>query len=413
MNLNRKNVIWNMVGATANAFTSLIFVMIVTFINGKDSAGIFSYGFATALVLFCLANYITRPYQVTDISGRYSDTDYIFVRIFTCAVSAAAGIVFCIIRQYDIYKSAIIILLCIYRIVEALIETYYAVIQKRDLLYKVGISLTVRAVLGVAVFFAVDIITENLVASSAALVAVNILCFLCLDLPNTVKCGIEKSRFSLKASRSLLVAGFFNFILTVLNTLVINISRYAIDEYESNITQAIFGYIIIPATFMNLFGQYVIQPVLTSISAGVKERNHKKIAGEIKKVLLIIALGGVAVTVVAFFLEAPVLSLLFGMDFAPYKWEMMIIIIGSVMYALEVVLSFVLVAFRVTGVQAAIYGVITVLSATLSFAAVKQSGLMGAAVTYAASMMALAVCLGIVLICRLIKFKKDWKGEKL
>ena len=125
LNLSKKNAVWNMLGATANAFTSLVFVMIVTFVNGKSEAGIFSYGFATALILFALANYITRPYQVTDISDRYSDSDYIYVRIFTCLISIICAAGFCIIQQYAVYKTAIIMLLCVYRAIEAFIETYY------------------------------------------------------------------------------------------------------------------------------------------------------------------------------------------------------------------------------------------------------------------------------------------------
>lgn len=408
LDLNRKNTVWNMIGATTNAFTSLVFVMITTFINGKEEAGIFSYGFATALILFCLANYITRPYQVTDISDRYSDSDYIYVRVFTCLISIVCAMIFCIARQYDFYKTSVIILLCIYRAIEAFIETYYAIIQKRNLLYKVGISLTVRALLGVAVFLVGDILTRNLIFAVALLIAVNALCFVFYDLPNARGCRIKKSNPSVKVGISLLKAGLFNFVLTALNSLVINISRYAIDEYETNVVQAIFGYIIIPATFMNLFGQYIIQPVLTTISSGIKERDYKKISSVISKVMLILIAGGIAVTVIAFFLEAPVLSILFGMDFAPFKSEMMIIIIGSVMYALEVVISFILVAFRVTGIQAVIYAVVTAVSAVSAFALVKQNGLMGASVVYALSMLALALPLGAVLIIRLLKFRREW-----
>lgn len=408
LNLSKKNAVWNILGATANAFTSLVFVMIVTFVNGKSEAGIFSYGFATALILFALANYITRPYQVTDISDRYSDSDYIYVRIFTCLISIICAAGFCIIQQYAVYKTAIIMLLCVYRAIEAFIETYYAIIQKRDLLYKVGISLTVRAVLGVAVFLVGDILTNNLIVSISLLIAVNLFCFVFYDLPNAVKCEIKRSKPSAKVGATLLKVGFFNFVLTVLNSLIINISRYAIDEYETDIVQAIFGYIIIPATFMNLFGQYIIQPVLTTISSGIKEKDYKKISGVIRKVLLILVCGGAGVSVAAFFLEAPVLSILFGMDFAPYKKEMMIIIIGSVMYALEVVISFILVAFRVTGIQAAVYTAITAVSGVAAFTFVKQNGLTGASVTYAASMAVLALALGLVLIIKLLKCKKEW-----
>lgn len=399
-----------MIGATTNAFTSLVFIMIVTFINGRDSAGIFSYSFATAIILFCLANYITRPYQVTDISGKYSDTDYIYVRILTCVLSLLCGIGFCLVRQYDAEKSAIIILLCAYRAVEAFAETYYAIIQKRELLYKVGISMSVKAVLGVTLFLVVDITTKNLVLSTIVLVLINIVCFVFYDLPNSVKCDISRRKPSVKICAALLKAGVFNFILTALNSLVINISRYAIDEYESNVVQAIFGYIIMPATFMNLFGQYIIQPVLTTISSGIKEKDYKKITSVICKVILIILLGGVVVLGVAFLLEVPVLSILFGMDFAPYKKEMMIIIIGSVMYALEVVISFILVAFRITGVQAAIYAFVTAMSTVASFAVVKVGGLMGASIVYTVSMFALALGLGAVLILRILKYKKEW-GE--
>lgn len=400
-----------MLGATANAFTSLVFTMIVTFVNGTNDAGIFSYGFATAVILFCLANYITRPYQVTDVSGKFSDSDYIFVRVVTCLSAAIAAILFCIIRQYDTYKSTIIILMCLYRITEAFIETYYAIIQKRNLLYKVGISMFVRAIVGVAVFLFSDILTKNLVFASAMLIAVNIICFFVYDLPNTHKCNIEKSKTSAKVIKCLLQAGFFNFVLTILNSLIINISRYAIDEYETNVIQAIFGYIIMPATFMNLFGQYIIQPVLTTLSQGLKDKNYVLITGVIKKNIMILLLGGAVVFVAAYFLEVPVLSIVFGMDFSPYKTEMMIIILGSVMYALEVIISFVLISFRKTAVQAAVFSAITVLSAIFSFIQVKANGLLGAAATYTLSMFVLALTLAVVLIRQLLIYKREWSEE--
>lgn len=400
-----------MLGATANAFTSLVFTMIVTFVNGTNDAGIFSYGFATAVILFCLANYITRPYQVTDISGKYSDSDYIFVRVVTCITAAIAAILFCIVRQYDTYKSAIIILMCLYRITEAFIETYYAIIQKRNLLYKVGISMFVRALVGVSVFLLSDILTKNLVFASAMLIAVNVICFLVYDLPNTHKCEIEKSKISAKVIKSLLQAGFFNFVLTILNSLIINISRYAIDEYETNVIQAIFGYIIMPATFMNLFGQYIIQPVLTTLSQCLKDKEYVLLTRVIKKIIMILFLGGAFVFIVAYFLEVPVLSILFGMDFSPYKTEMLIIILGSVMYALEVIISFILITFRKTAVQAAVFSAITILSAIFSYNQVKANGLLGAAATYTLSMFVLALTLAVVLIRQLLIYKREWSEE--
>ena len=40
---NSKNVIWNRIGASLTAFTSLFFAIIVTRINGTNDAGIFKW----------------------------------------------------------------------------------------------------------------------------------------------------------------------------------------------------------------------------------------------------------------------------------------------------------------------------------------------------------------------------------
>ena len=44
----RKNTIWNIIGTTINAFSSLFFMIIVTRVNGVFDAGIFTFAFSTA-----------------------------------------------------------------------------------------------------------------------------------------------------------------------------------------------------------------------------------------------------------------------------------------------------------------------------------------------------------------------------
>ena len=56
---SKKNIIWNTIGAGANAFTSLILAILVTRINGADTAGVFTYAFATASAPFSIASYLT------------------------------------------------------------------------------------------------------------------------------------------------------------------------------------------------------------------------------------------------------------------------------------------------------------------------------------------------------------------
>ena len=137
MNLEKRNVIWNIVGATTNAFTSLIFAIIATRINGITEAGVFSFSYALACWFYVVGIYAGRVFQVTDRTNKNSDTDYIYNRIFTCIIMIVSAILFSFIKRYDVYKAGMITLLCLFRAIEAFGECLYAIVQKNGKLYKV------------------------------------------------------------------------------------------------------------------------------------------------------------------------------------------------------------------------------------------------------------------------------------
>ena len=66
MTQNKKNFLWNTIGSGFNSFNSLFFMIIVTRINGIKDAGIFSLCFATASMLYIIAIYSGRTYQITE-----------------------------------------------------------------------------------------------------------------------------------------------------------------------------------------------------------------------------------------------------------------------------------------------------------------------------------------------------------
>ena len=102
------------------------------------------------------------------------------------------------------------------------------------------------------------------------------------------------------------------------------------------------------------------------------------------------------------------LEIIYGIPLAEYRSQMLIIIAGSVMYGLEVVISYILIAFRCTGIQAAIFAVVSAVATAVSYRAVDTAGLTGASWVYFASMTALALCLIAVLVLEMKKHKKLW-----
>ena len=227
MTNDKKNIIWNIIGATANAFNSLIFTIIVTRINGINDAGIFTYCFATACLLYMIAVYSGRTFQVTDIKKENSDTDYIYHRMLTCIIMLLTSIIFIIIKRYDIYKSSVFFILCLFKCIEAFSETFYAIIQKNNSLYKVGISMFLKAIIALALFLIIDLTTKNLIISCLSIVIINILILFTYDLKNVKEIKINKTHITKDAIIRLFKIGFFIFILTFLGNYLINASRYA------------------------------------------------------------------------------------------------------------------------------------------------------------------------------------------
>ncbi len=408
-NIDRKNVIWNIIGATANAFNSLFFTIIVTRINGTFDAGIFSYSFATACMLYMVGVYAGRTFQVTDISKENSDTDYIYNRSITCIIMVIVSVLFVIIKGYDTYKSIIFVLLCLFKCSEAFVEVLYGVLQKNGKLYKVGISMFVKAVISLVLFLIIDAITKNLMLACISILIINILIMLIYDYKNIKQINLIKTKYSNKVNIRLFKIGFCTFILTFLGIYLINAPRYAIDDILTNDIQTIFGIIIMPATFMGLLGQYIIQPCLTKISENIKNENYNNLKNIIKMLILIILAFGIIVTIVAWLLEVPVLELVYGISLSNYFESMMIIIIGSILYSLSTILSAILIAMRKTLYQVIVYIIISVIATVLAYNLVNVIQIKGAAIAYFIAMLMVSLAFAIYTIINMKEYKRNWR----
>ena len=71
------NAIWNTLGITVNSFNSLFFLIIINRVNGVEIAGIFSFAFSIACLLFIVGIYAGRTYQVSDINENLNNYEYL------------------------------------------------------------------------------------------------------------------------------------------------------------------------------------------------------------------------------------------------------------------------------------------------------------------------------------------------
>ena len=126
----KKNTIWHTIGLTLNSFNSLFFLIIVNRINGVNIGGIFSFAFSLSCLLYMIAIYSGRTYQVSDVNKELNDYDYLLHKVITCLLMMAVAIIFISIKNYTVEKNIIIIILCLYKCLEAFSETFYGYLQK-------------------------------------------------------------------------------------------------------------------------------------------------------------------------------------------------------------------------------------------------------------------------------------------
>lgn len=383
--ISKKNVLWNMIGTTFNAFNSLFFMMIVTRINGLKSSGVFTLAFSLACLLCLIGGYEGRVYQVTDVKNEYSDVEYIVHRIITCVIMMVIVIFYCFIMKYDAYKFIVTVSLCLMKCFEVFSDVFYGVLQKDDKLYIVGISLFLKSVFSVVAFIAFDLITKNLLISCLILDLVWLILFLVYDLPKS-KCIIKKDSYSFSNVLRLFKTGFFSFAILFLSVYLVNAQKYALDGVVEESLQAIFGMILMPATIISLAGQYLLQPILNTMANLYSNGEKKEFNKIVFKALLLIVTFGVVCVIGAYILGIPVLNILYSVHIDDYKLHLLIIIFGAILYSMSTLLSAALTTVRYTFVQFIVFSISSVIAFVISRILIGQFSIYGAAIAYLITM---------------------------
>ena len=376
----KKNIIWNTLGTGANAFTSLFLLIIVTRINGLDNAGIFSFAFSTACILFIFGAYAGRIFQVTDTTD-ITDKEFIISRIITCLLSVVFCVIFILFNGYNISKSLIIITLCLYKTIESFCDVLYGVLQKNEMLDIVGKSYLLKSVLGIIVFLVVDLLTKNMLYSVLSMIGISIIISILIDYRISKKLVKSDSTINKKHLKEIFIKGFAVFIISFIPVIIVNAPKYVIDHYLVDKLQAVFGIIIMPATVISLFSQFIIHPMLTSVTNMYKEKDYVNLKKLLYKMMLLILGFGVLCIIGAYIVGIPVLEIIYGVNLKNYRMELVIILLASTLSTTAGIISPFLIAMR-HNISQVIIGIITIIvEVVLSILFIKNYSISG--VTYA------------------------------
>lgn len=403
----KKDFVWNTIGTLVNSLTSLAFLIIVTRINGTDIAGIFTFAFSLACLFQVIANYSGRTFQVTNTNNSITNTDFIYHRYITSWLMIICILIYLLFENYSLTKMLTVFLLVIFRFIESICDCFYGIIQKNDRLYKVGISLLLKGVFGIATFLIVDYITKDFLISIIGLILINILVILFYDCKN-YKEFYKKEKVKKSSISIIFKTGFFVFAVSFLSQYLLNAPKYAIDDFLNNNSQTIYGIISMPATVLTLCCQFVIQPLLLKITKYIKQKDFVSLEKMSFKVILFVILIGTVGEVCCYFVGIPFLELIYGISLKKHLLHLLIIILGATCCGIVFVVSSILIALRKNSYQMLFYIISSLFTMAISKILVANFGLLGACLSYTITMIilcAMYICYFIYIIQKLKKQK--------
>ena len=409
-NPEKRDIIWNMTGSFLYAVASMVLSIAVVQIAGEDAGGIFTFAFTTfGQHMFMMAYFGIRPFQITDTGGKYSFGDYLGLRLLTCGAAVLTGMGYVFLNGYSFEKAAVVFLMVVYKVIDALADAYEAEFQRGGRLYLTGKSNAFRTILSVGVFLASLAYTKDLAAASLWAVGAQAAGFLVFDvlvireLPNVEWRSAKGKKQELFAETILL------FCSAVLDFYIFSASKYAIEGCMADRDMAVFGAIFMPTSIINLVAGFVIRPYLTKMSFTWEMGRTRRFLKIQKRIALIIAALTVLAVGGAWLLGIPVLSLLYPnlqTDLSQCRPALVLIIFGGALNAYMNLFYYSLVIMKKQKYIFGVYGLVSLMAVLVSTPFVRWGGIFGGALAYVVLTGALMVLFGLIDLAGILEHKR-------
>lgn len=394
---NMKNIrvqkvyFWNTFGSLLNAGFSVVAVMIINRTTTTYDAGLFTLGFANAMLLQHVGSFDSRSHQCADAKKRFCFSDYFTFRLFTCLLMVMVAATFVFFNRYTFDRALVTYLLVSFCVFTNISDIFQGLAQKNERLDISGQSMSLRTIFGIVLFTVILAITRSLYFAIVGLIVAQIMIILLFDIPKTYRFSRPQINLNFGHLKILLIETFPLFLSLFLQAYIYNIPKYAIDLYLSMEAQAIYGILFMPASIVTLCGSFIFRPILTKLSLLWEEKKYKQVTSMCMH--RIFALIGITlfVTFLGYMVGTPVLSILYAMDVSKYKLALAIVLLGGGFTGVTTLLYFMATAVHKQYKMFLCYFLSFIVSILVAFPMVKNLGIIGAAWSYLISSLFLNV----------------------
>ncbi|MFS8949958.1 lipopolysaccharide biosynthesis protein [Streptococcus australis] len=390
----KQNYVWNLFGTASSSLISVILLLFASRLLDSHNSDIFSIAYALGQQFFVLGYFQIRNMQSTDIQEKYSFRSYHNTRIVTIIMMIIASVGYVFIQGYDFYKSAIILLLVLYRAIDAYSDVFQGYFQQKNRSDLAGKVQFYRSWICIIVFGFSLLLTKSLMISSIVICLINLLLTVILDYRISIR-NLNTS-FSpslakdLSSIFSILREAFPLFLNGFLITYVYNEAKIDIDllltqGHFSNGIQRDFNVLFMPVFVLSLLF-FILRPLTTQLSIYWYEQKYELFFKQIRLLFVVMTALGVIIIGLGYLIGTEILGLVYGTSLVEYKVPFAILLAGGILNVLALVIDIVMTIFRKQAYLVIAYIATFIVAKFITIPFVKGEGILGASLSFFISM---------------------------
>lgn len=390
----KQNYIWNLFGTVSSSLISVVLLLFASRFLDSHNSDTFSIAYALGQQFFVLGYFQIRNMQSTDIQEKYSFISYHNTRIVTIMMMMITSFGYVIIQGYDLYKSIIILLLVLYRAIDAYSDVFQGYFQQQNRSDLAGKVQFYRSWICIIVFGFSLFLTKSLMISSIVICLINLILTVILDyrisisnFNTNIYPSISRdlsSIFSiLREAFPLFINGFI--ITYVYNEAKIDIDLLLSQGFFSNGIQRDFNVLFMPVFVLSLLF-FVLRPLTTQLSIYWFERKYEMFYKQIYVLFTTMTVLGVIIIGLGYLIGTEILGFVYGISLTEYKIPFVILLTGGILNVLALVIDIVMTIFRKQSYLVIAYIITFIVAKMTTMIFVKKDGILGASLSFLISM---------------------------
>ncbi len=332
------NIFYNSFGTIFYYGCQWLTTLLVVRISGFEDGGNYSLAMTFTAAFAIMALFNTRQYQVSDVTGEYSDRTYIRSRFIAMAISFAVCFAGLFFNAYTPYQWGVILLYMLFKCGEAWIDVYHGIDQKNGRMDYICYSYIFRGFFMIAGFCGVLYLTKNLVLAIGSIALLTFLTAFFYDRRMAERFIAKDGAANRADVKKLMFAMLPLVLVAVTNNLSISFPKYFLERFYDETVLGYYSSVATPSMIVQVGASTIFIPLITPLADRLKENDKKGFLEILKKVALVFAGLSVLALIVSALFGEWFLVLLFQEEIRPYTYLFVPIIISTLLISVNAAL---------------------------------------------------------------------------